>query len=59
MGRAGGAWGAELWNMTNAPMEDVIYGILPYVGLMLVGLIIVLIFPQLALWLPSTMGYGI
>ncbi len=45
--------------IANAPMEDVIYGILPYVGLMLIGLIIVLVFPQLALWLPSTMGYGL
>ena len=45
--------------IANAPMEDIIYGILPYVGLMLIGLIIVLIFPQLALWLPSTMGYGL
>ena len=31
--------------IANAPMEDIIYGILPYVGLMLIGLIIVLIFP--------------
>ena len=45
--------------IANAPMEDIIYGILPYVGLMLIGLIIVLIFPQLALWLPSTMEYGL
>ena len=45
--------------IANAPMEDIIYGILPYVGLMLIGLIIVLIFPQLALWLPSTMKYGL
>ena len=45
--------------IANAPMEDVIYGILPYVGLMLLGLMFVLIFPQLALWLPSTMGYGL
>ena len=45
--------------IAKAPMEDVIYGILPYVLLMFLGLLIVLIFPQLALWLPATMGYGL
>ncbi len=45
--------------IAKAPMEDVIYGILPYVLLMFLGLVIVLIFPQLALWLPTTMGYGL
>lgn len=45
--------------IAKAPMEDVIFGILPYVFLMLLGLVIVLIFPQLALWLPTTMGYGL
>ena len=45
--------------IAKAPMEDVIYGILPYVLLMFLGLVIVLIFPQLALWLPATMGYGL
>jgi|TARA_B110000444_G_C18816022_1_gene585180 C4-dicarboxylate transporter DctM subunit len=45
--------------IAKAPMEDVIFGILPYVFLMLLGLIVVLIFPQLALWLPTTMGYGL
>ena len=45
--------------IANAPMDDIIYGIFPYVGLMILGLIFVLIFPQLALWLPSTMGYGL
>jgi len=45
--------------IAKAPMEDIIFGILPYVLLMLLGLIVVLIFPQLALWLPTTMGYGL
>jgi len=45
--------------IAKAPMEEVIRGIVPYVGLMLAGLVIVLLFPQLCLWLPKTMGYGL
>lgn len=32
--------------IAKAPMEDIIFGILPYVLLMLLGLIVVLIFPH-------------
>ena len=39
----------------NAPLSEVIRGILPYIGLLLLGLALVLAFPQLALWLPTTM----
>ncbi len=45
--------------IARAPMGDIIAGIVPYVGLMVVGLFLVLMFPQLALWLPTTMGYGL
>ena len=45
--------------IAKAPMEDIIGGILPYVGLMVLGLFVVLIFPQLATWLPKTMNYGL
>ena len=45
--------------IARAPMAEVIHGIVPYVGLMLIGLLIMLLFPQLALWLPHTMGYGL
>jgi len=45
--------------IARAPLADIIHGILPYVGLMLLGLAVVLIFPGLTLWLPTTMGYGL
>jgi len=45
--------------IARAPMGEIIRGIVPYVGLMLAGLLIVLLFPQLTLWLPKTMGYGL
>jgi tripartite ATP-independent transporter DctM subunit len=37
-------------------MDDIILGALPFMGLLLVGLALVMAFPQLALWLPSTMN---
>jgi C4-dicarboxylate transporter, DctM subunit len=43
--------------ITNAPIGEVIAGIGPYVGLMALCLALVLVFPQIALWLPSTMAY--
>ena len=45
--------------IAKSPMADVIGGILPYVGIMMLGLFVVLMFPQLALWLPRTMNYGL
>lgn len=44
--------------IARAPMSEIIHGALPYVFLMLLGLVILFLFPELALWLPSTMGYG-
>jgi C4-dicarboxylate transporter DctM subunit len=44
--------------IANAPMGEIIRGVLPYVGLMMAGLAIVLIFPQTALWLPAIAGFG-
>jgi C4-dicarboxylate transporter, DctM subunit len=43
--------------ITRAPLSDVIAGILPYVMLLVIGLALVLAFPQIALWLPGTMAY--
>jgi C4-dicarboxylate transporter, DctM subunit len=43
--------------IAKAPLADIIVGILPYVLLLLAGLALVLLFPQLALWLPGTMAY--
>jgi tripartite ATP-independent transporter DctM subunit len=34
-------------------VEDIIKGVWPFIGLILVGLAIITIFPELALWLPS------
>ena len=36
-------------------MADIIRGIFPFVGLMLIGLILCAVFPQLILWLPGMM----
>jgi C4-dicarboxylate transporter DctM subunit len=41
--------------ITRAPIGEIIMGILPYVGLLILGLGLVMAFPQIALWLPSTM----
>jgi C4-dicarboxylate transporter, DctM subunit len=41
--------------ITQAPMGDVIRGSLPYVLLLIIGLALIMIWPQLALWLPGTM----
>jgi C4-dicarboxylate transporter DctM subunit len=43
--------------ITNAPIGEIIAGVLPYVALMMLCLALVLMFPQIALWLPSTMAY--
>jgi C4-dicarboxylate transporter DctM subunit len=43
--------------ITRAPIRDVIAGVAPYVALLLLGLALVLFFPQLALWLPGTMQF--
>lgn len=43
--------------ITRAPIGEIIMGVLPYVGLLTFGLALVLLFPSIALWLPSTMNY--
>lgn len=44
-----------LKSTTDVPMGDIIKGSLPYVGVLTLGLIILCLFPQLALWIPSRM----
>ncbi|MBL0715465.1 MAG: TRAP transporter large permease subunit [Desulfosarcina sp.] len=44
--------------VANAKMIDVIRGVLPFMVLLLAGLLLLWFFPQLALWLPGTMGLG-
>ena len=43
--------------IARAPLRDIIAGVTPYVGLLILGLALVLFFPQIALWLPGTMQY--
>ena len=45
--------------IANAPLAEVIRGVLPYVVLMLIGLALVLLFEPLALWLPQLAGFGV
>ena len=44
--------------IVQAPMWPIIRGVLPYVVLMWIGLLGVLAWPDLALWLPATMALG-
>jgi C4-dicarboxylate transporter DctM subunit len=39
--------------ITSAPMARIVAGSAPYVGLMLFMLVLLMLFPQIALWLPS------
>jgi C4-dicarboxylate transporter, DctM subunit len=41
--------------ITKAPIGKIIAGVVPYALMLLVGLGLLLAFPQIALWLPSTM----
>jgi len=43
--------------ITRAPIFEIIAGVTPYVALLILGLVLVMFFPQLALWLPGTMQY--
>jgi C4-dicarboxylate transporter DctM subunit len=43
--------------VSNAPMIEVVAGVAPYILLMVLGLFLILAFPEIALWLPQTMGY--
>jgi C4-dicarboxylate transporter DctM subunit len=43
--------------ITRAPIRDIIAGVTPYVGLLILGLALLLLFPSIALWLPATMSF--
>lgn len=45
--------------IAKAPLAEVIRGAMPYVFLMLIGLVLVLVFDPLALWLPRLAGFGV
>ena len=44
--------------ISGAPLAEVIRGIVPYVALLIAGLFIVWLFPELSLYLPRTAGFG-
>lgn len=41
--------------VTNVPLAEIIRGTFPFMLLLVLGLIVIYLFPQLVLWLPSTM----
>lgn len=38
-------------------MEDIIGGALPFLFLLLIGMVVIMVFPELATWLPERMGF--
>lgn len=39
-------------------LKEILLGVLPFIGLMILGIVLLAIFPELALWLPSTYHGG-
>ena len=39
----------------DVAIKDAVFGSLPYIGLIIVGMVLLVLFPDIALWLPSTM----
>lgn len=39
--------------ITNAPLSEITRGAMPYVGVMILGLAILMIWPEISLWLPT------
>jgi C4-dicarboxylate transporter DctM subunit len=44
--------------ISQAPLAEVIRGIVPYVLLLILGLFVVWLFPELSLWMPRNAGFG-
>jgi TRAP-type C4-dicarboxylate transport system permease large subunit len=38
-------------------MKDIVWGSLPFLLLLILGLIVIMVFPPLATWLPGRMGF--
>lgn len=41
----------------NVTMKDIVLGSLPFVLLLMIGLVVIMLFPGLATWLPGKMGF--
>jgi len=44
-------------SVPGVSMKDVVYGSLPYLFLLLIGLVMIMLFPGLSTWLPNKMGF--
>lgn len=44
--------------ITSSSLSEITRGALPYVLLLLAGLFIIWLFPQISLWLPEAAGFG-
>jgi len=44
-----------LQGVSGEKIETIVKGVLPFIGIIILGMLIVALFPQLATWLPSTM----
>lgn len=40
----------------DVSLQEIFRGVLPFIGLQMIGLALVLVFPQIALWLPNLLG---
>jgi len=61
MGYLSPPFGMNLFYMRSiAPegitMKDIYHAVLPFLGIMILGMIVIMVFPQIALWLPSIIG---
>jgi TRAP-type C4-dicarboxylate transport system permease large subunit len=43
--------------IAEVPMRDLVRDVLPFIGVMLLSLIIITFFPETVLWLPHLFGY--
>jgi C4-dicarboxylate transporter, DctM subunit len=44
-------------SITKAPLADIDRAAIPYILMLMLGIALIIAFPQIALWLPSTMAY--
>jgi C4-dicarboxylate transporter DctM subunit len=43
----------------DIPLKDVMWGVMPFVGLMFVAIVLICVFPGIAVWFPNAvMGIG-